>query len=200
MNENARLRKQASKQRSTEERQGKERGLHLLHTGHGKGKTSAAMNMVYRHLAHDFPAAVVQFIKATDEYPDGDRKMLLRLAELGFPIQVHTMGTGFSWNSTDPDADRKAAEQAFTQAVTYLQDEATWMVLLDEVHIAMKQGLLDEEVVLDAVRARNPATHVITTGRYAPESFLEAADLVTEMKLIKHHIKQKIPAQKGIEF
>ncbi|KAF0096067.1 MAG: ATP:corrinoid adenosyltransferase [Puniceicoccaceae bacterium 5H] len=181
-------------------RKGNERGLHLLHTGHGKGKTSAAMNMVYRHLVHEMPVAVVQFVKCTDEYPDGDRRMLLRLGESGFPVQVHTLGTGFSWNSTDEDADKAAARHAFEQAVGFLRDPEIKLVLLDEVHVAIYRGLIDEATVLEGLQQRHPETHVITTGRRAPESFIEAADLVTEMKLIKHHISQKIPAQKGIEF
>ena len=193
-------RKQQSKQRQNEIREGNERGLHLLHTGHGKGKTSAAMNMVYRHLSHDLPAVVVQFIKQTDEFPDGDRQMLMRLKALGMPVEVYTLGTGFSWNSKDADADKKAAEHAFETAVGFLKDNQTRLVLLDEVHIAIKLGYLTDSHVLDGVKSRDPMTHVITTGRYAPELLIEAADLVTEMKFVKHHMKQKIPAQAGIEF
>ena len=193
-------RKQASKQRLHEMREGNERGLYLLHTGNGKGKTSAAMNMVYRHLCHDLPVAVVQFVKCTDEFPDGDRRMLLRLKELGMPVEVHTLGTGFSWNATDIEASRKVAVEAFQTAVGYLKDETTRLVLLDEVHIAIKQNLIDLQTVLEGIAGRDPMTHVITTGRYAPDELIEAADLVTEMKLIKHHISKKIPAQPGIEF
>lgn len=193
-------RKQQAKAKSTEIRKGNEKGLYLLHTGHGKGKTSAAMNMVYRHLAHDLPVAVVQFVKQADEYPDGDRKMLLKLQELGFPIEIHTMGTGFSWNSTDENQDRLAAEAALEKAKTYLQGDDKKLVLMDEAHIAIYRGLLEAEAVLEAVQSRQPDTHAITTGRRAPELLIEAADLVTEMKLVKHPISQKIPAQIGIEF
>ncbi|MBN2235201.1 MAG: cob(I)yrinic acid a,c-diamide adenosyltransferase, partial [Opitutales bacterium] len=181
-------RKQSSKQRQNEIREGNERGLYILHTGHGKGKTSAAMNMVYRHLAHDLPVAVVQFVKATDEFPDGDRRMLLRLKELGMPVQVFTLGTGFSWNSTDPESDKRAAEHAFATACNFLRDGSTRLVLLDEIHIAINLGYLDADATLEGLSTRHPMTHVITTGRYAPESLIEAADLVTEMKLHKHHI------------
>jgi cob(I)alamin adenosyltransferase len=193
-------RKQASKQRLNKMREGNERGLYLLHTGNGKGKTSAAMNMVYRHLAHDLPVVVVQFVKCTDEFSDGDRGMLLRLKELGMPVDVHTLGTGFSWNATNIEASRLAAKKAFQTAVGYLKNDTTRLVLLDEVHIAIKQGLIDVQMVLEGITSRDPMTHVITTGRYAPEELIEAADLVTEMKLIKHHISKKIPAQPGIEF
>lgn len=180
--------------------EGNERGLFLLHTGNGKGKTSAAMNMVYRHLAHGLPAAVVQFVKCADEYPDGDRVMLARLAELGMPISIETLGTGFSWNSTDRNADIKAAEDAFARALKYLADDETRLVVLDEVHIAIGQGLIDTRTVLDGILLRDKHTHVVTTGRRAPEELIEAADLVTEMKLIKHPMTQKIPAQIGIEY
>ena len=193
-------RKQASKLRQNEMREGNERGLYLLHTGNGKGKTSAAMNMVYRHLSHDLPVAVVQFVKCTDEFPDGDRGMLLRLKKLGMPVNVHTLGTGFSWNVTDIEVSRRAAKRAFATAVEYLKDDTTRLVLLDEVHIAIRQELIDVQTVLEGITGRDPMTHVITSGRHAPEELIEAADLVTEMKLVKHHISQKIPAQPGIEF
>lgn len=193
-------RKQQAKAKSREIRKGNEKGLYLLHTGHGKGKTSAAMNMVYRHLIHDMPVAVVQFVKKAGEYPDGDRKMLMRLQELGFPIEIHTMGTGFSWNSTDEDQDRLAAEAALWKASEYLKSNDKKLVLLDEAHIAIYRGLLTAEAVLEAVQSRDVDTHAITTGRRAPDVLIEAADLVTEMKLVKHPISQKIPAQLGIEF
>lgn len=180
--------------------EGNERGLFLLHTGNGKGKTSAAMNMVYRHLAHGLPVAVVQFVKCVDEYPDGDRKMLTRLAELGMPVKIETLGTGFSWNRDDHDADVKVAEQAFATAMRYLQDDTTRLVVLDEIHIAIGQGLLETEVVLEGLLSRTKDTHVVTTGRRAPDELIEAADLVTEMKLIKHPMAKKIPAQLGIEY
>ena len=180
--------------------EGNERGLYLLHTGNGKGKTSAAMNMVYRHLIHGFPVAVVQFVKCADEYPDGDRAMLTRLGELGFPITIQTLGTGFSWNSTDQDADRKAAEHALANAAGFIKDDHTKLVLMDELHIAIKRGLIETGSALKIICNRPDYQHVITTGRHAPEALIDAADLVTEMKLVKHPMTQKIPAQKGIEY
>ncbi len=188
------------KERQREERKGNEKGLYLLHTGNGKGKTSAAMNMVYRHLAHDMPVAVVQFIKQADDFPDGDRKMLLKLKELGLPVNILTFGAGFSWNADDSELKKKAALDAFAKALAFLKDGSIKLVLLDEIHIAIKQGHIDAQDVLEGVAARAPMTHVITTGRHAPEILIEAADLVTEMKPIKHHVSQKIPAQIGIEF
>ncbi|MBN2069467.1 MAG: cob(I)yrinic acid a,c-diamide adenosyltransferase [Opitutales bacterium] len=181
-------------------REGNEKGLYLLHTGNGKGKTSAAMNMVYRHLAHDLPAAVVQFVKKDGDFDDGDRKMLRKLNELGFPVTIETLGAGFSWNTQDPDADRKAALLALKKAKVYLTDEKHRLVLLDELHIALRNGNLKLEEVIPVISERTPLKHVITTGRGAPEELIQLADLVTEMKLVKHHVSQKIPAQQGIEF
>jgi cob(I)alamin adenosyltransferase len=180
--------------------EGNEKGLHMVHTGNGKGKTSAAMNMVYRHLAHNMPAVVVQFVKCEDEYPDGDRRLLMKLSEQGFPVTILTMGTGFSWNSTDKNKDIEAAENAFKKAGEYLNDQTTSLVLLDEVHIAISLGYLDEGRVLEAIKNKPNFKHVVTTGRRAPESFIENADLVTEMKQIKHPMSKKIPAQIGIEY
>ncbi len=188
------------KERQREERKGNERGLYLLHTGNGKGKTSAAMNMVYRHLAHDMPVAVIQFIKQADDFPDGDRKMLLKLQKIGMPVEILTMGAGFSWKADDPELKKKAAQESFEKAMTFMSDTRINLVLLDEIHIAIKQEHIDAQTVLRGIEARAPMTHVITTGRHAPEILIEAADLVTEMKPIKHHVSQKIPAQIGIEF
>jgi len=193
-------RKQSAKARSHAMREGNERGLYLLHTGHGKGKTSAAMNMVYRHLAHGMRVAVVQFVKMAGDFPDGDRKMLLKLQEMGFPVEVHTLGKGFTWNSTDEDANKAAAAAALEKARWLMKDPEVKLVLMDEAHIAIHHGQMSAEEVLDAVKERDPGTHVITTGRRAPDLLIDAADLVTEMKLIKHPISQKIPAQYGIEY
>lgn len=178
----------------------KKKYLHLLHTGDGKGKTSAAMNMVYRHLSHGKKVAVVQFVKNTGEFPDGDRKMILALQKQGYPVNIHTMGTGFSWNSTDTSDDISAANEAFEQALEYMNDDVTRFVLLDEVHVAIHLGWLDESRVIEGIQGRQTRTHIVTTGRYAREAMIECADMVTEMTLVKHHFDQKIKAQPGIEF
>ncbi|GAB4357511.1 MAG: cob(I)yrinic acid a,c-diamide adenosyltransferase [Cyanophyceae cyanobacterium] len=190
----------AAKARSREARQGNEKGLYVLFTGLGKGKTSSAMNLVYRHLAHDRPVAVVQFVKNAEAYPDGDRLMLSKLQGLGLPVEVHTLGGGFTWETQNPQQDRKMALEAWNQAATYIADPAIALVVLDELHIALKNQQLDLDPVLAAIRDRPPHKHVASTGRYAPDALIELADLATEMTKLKHPITQGIPAQMGIEF
>jgi cob(I)alamin adenosyltransferase len=189
-----------AKDASHDRRRGKERGLYLLFTGLGKGKTSSAMNLVYRHLAHDLPVAVVQFVKNAYAYPDGDRLLLTKLKELGFPVEIHTLGAGFTWETQDPNLDRQATQHAWTVAQTYINDPAINLVVLDELHIALKHGQITIGDVLPAIQNRPYHCHVATTGRYAPPELIECADLVSEIKLVKHPITQGIPAQLGIEF
>lgn len=190
----------AAKDQSRANRQGNERGLYLLFTGLGKGKTSSAMNLVYRHLAHDLSVAVVQFVKNNEAFPDGDRLLLSRLQSAGFPVQIHTMGGGFTWETQDPERDRQMAATAWETATGYIQDPAISLVVLDELHIAIKNQQLAVETVLPSIQNRPHHCHVASTGRYAPQALIDAADLVTEMTRIKHPIAQGIPAQRGIEF
>ncbi len=192
--------KKAAKDKSHRDREGNEKGLYLLFTGLGKGKTSGAMNLVYRHLAHDLKVAVVQFVKNSEAYPDGDRLMLTKLKTLGMPVEIHTLGGGFTWETQDPAQDRAMAQAAWEMALQYIQDPDINLVVLDELHIALKNQQLDLNTVIEGIRDRPYLCHVATTGRYAPDDLLEMADLVTEMKKIKHPIQQGIPAQQGIEF
>jgi cob(I)alamin adenosyltransferase len=189
-----------AKDAAREARQGNERGLYILFTGLGKGKTSSAMNMVYRHLAHDLPVTVVQFVKNSEAYPDGDRLMLTKLGDRGFPITIYTLGGGFTWETQNPDQDRQMAEVAWNHALEAIANPDISLVVLDELHIALKKEQLTVEPILAAIQARPPHCHVISTGRHAPQPLIDAADLVTEMTRIKHPISQGIPAQKGIEF
>ncbi|USR91455.1 cob(I)yrinic acid a,c-diamide adenosyltransferase [Phormidium yuhuli AB48] len=199
--EQERLRKiKAAKDKSHEARQGQEKGLYVLFTGLGKGKTSSAMNLVYRHLAHDLPCAVVQFVKNSEAYPDGDRLLLTKLSQQGFPVRIHTLGGGFTWETQNPEQDRQMAAAAWEQALEYIQDPEISLVVLDELHIALKNKQLQVETVLAGIQSRPVLCHVATTGRYAPQELIEAADLVTEMTRVKHPISQGIPAQLGIEF
>lgn len=199
--ERERLQKiKAAKDKSREVRQGNEKGLYVLFTGLGKGKTSSAMNLIYRHLAHDRPCAVVQFVKNSEAYPDGDRIFLTKLAQQGFPVKIHTLGGGFTWETQNPEQDRQMAAAAWEQAIAYIQDPEISLVVLDELHIALKNHQLEVETVLEGIRNRPTLCHVASTGRYAPDALLEAADLVTEMTRVKHPISQGIPAQMGIEF
>ncbi|MEM6501545.1 MAG: cob(I)yrinic acid a,c-diamide adenosyltransferase [Cyanobacteria bacterium P01_C01_bin.89] len=188
------------KDKSHRDRAGNEKGLYVVFTGTGKGKTSGAMNLVYRHLAHDLKVAVVQFVKNSEAYPDGDRLMLTKLKSLGMPVKIHTLGGGFTWETQNPEEDRKMAIAAWEIAKDYIQDGDINLVVLDELHIALKNEQLDLKTVLADIQNRPNHCHVASTGRYAPQQLIEAADLVTEMKKIKHSIQQGVPAQKGIEF
>jgi cob(I)alamin adenosyltransferase len=190
----------AAKDRARETRAGNERGLYALFTGLGKGKTSSAMNLAYRHLAHDRPVAIVQFVKNPEAFPDGDRQLLQKLGDLGLPVQMHVLGGGFTWETQNPDQDRQMAAAAWEQAIALIQDPAIALVVLDELHIALKKGQLDLEPVIAGIQSRPSHCHVVSTGRYAPPELIDLADLVTEMTLIKHPIRQGIPAQVGIEF
>jgi len=190
----------AVKDKSRHDRQGNEKGLYAVFTGLGKGKTSGAMNLVYRHLAHDLRVAVVQFVKNSEAYPDGDRLMLTKLKSLGMSVEIHTLGGGFTWETQDPERDRKMAEEAWSVAEGYVQDSNINLVVLDELHIALKNKQLELSKVIDGLQNRPFLCHVASTGRYAPSELIDMADLVTEMKKIKHPIQQGIPAQLGIEF
>ena len=190
----------AVKDQSRRDRQGKEKGLYGVFTGLGKGKTSGAMNLVYRHLAHDLRVAVVQFVKNSEAYPDGDRLMLTKLKSLGMPVEIHTLGGGFTWETQDPERDRKMAGEAWSVAEGYIQDSNINLVVLDELHIALKNKQLELSKIIDGIQKRPFLCHVVSTGRYAPPELIEMADLVTEMKKIKHPIQQGVPAQLGIEF
>lgn len=199
--EQARLQKiKAAKDQARTSRQGNEKGLYLLFTGLGKGKTSSAMNLVYRHLAHDMRVAVVQFIKNDSAFPDGDRIMLEKLKSHGFPISIDTLGGGFTWETQDPDQDQRLAEQAWQTATKLITDPDISLVVLDELHIALKKARLDLAPVLSGIQARPAHCHVASTGRYAPQELIDLADLVTEMTRIKHPISAGIPAQIGIEY
>lgn len=190
----------SAKDKLHQEREGKEKGLYIVFTGLGKGKTSSAMNMVYRHLAHDRQVAVVQFVKNSGAYPDGDRLMLERLGDRGFPVTIETLGGGFTWETQNPDRDRLMAEAAWEKAISYINNPDISLVLLDELHIALKHEQLQVENILPVITNRPFYSHVISTGRYAPQALIDAADLVTEMNRIKHPISQGIPAQIGIEY
>ena len=174
-----------------------ERGLVIVHTGKGKGKSSAAFGMVFRAIAHDMPCAVVQFIKGGME--TGERTLITRhFADL---CQFHTMGEGFTWETQDKARDVEMAQAAWTKARELIRDPGIRLVLLDEINIALRYDYLDAGEVVAFLRAEKPPmTHVILTGRNAKEPLIEAADLVTEMELVKHPFRSGVKAQAGIEF
>ena len=173
-----------------------EKGLVIVTTGHGKGKTTAALGLVLRSLGQGEQVAVVQFIKGA--WQPGEALALQRFGE---QIRWHALGEGFTWETQDRDRDIALVEQAWEQGLIYLRDPSIHLVMLDEVNVAMKLGYLALDRVLDGVRERPEGTHVVLTGRGAPEGLIEAADLVTEMTLVRHPFREQgVKAQRGIEF
>ncbi|UZQ53137.1 cob(I)yrinic acid a,c-diamide adenosyltransferase [Trichothermofontia sichuanensis B231] len=179
------------------------KGLIIVHTGNGKGKTTAALGMVLRSLGHGFRVAVVQFIKGAWEPAEKAAFAPWTTAPNGTAPQLefHAMGEGFTWETQDRDRDRAMAQHAWEKAITFLHNPDFRTILLDEVNVALKHGYLSTDQVLAGLASKPPDTHVILTGRGAPTALIEQADLVTEMTLIKHPLReQKIKAQPGIEF
>ena len=174
-----------------------EKGLVIVHTGKGKGKSSAAFGMIFRCIAHGMPCAVVQFIKGGME--TGERDLIGRhFSDL---CQFHTMGEGFTWETQDRARDVAAAQAAWEKAKALIADPEIRMVLLDEINIALRYDYLDAAEVAAFLRDAKPAmTHVVLTGRNARDELIEAADLVTEMELVKHPFRSGVKAQAGVEF
>jgi cob(I)alamin adenosyltransferase len=174
-----------------------ERGLVIVHTGAGKGKSSAAFGMILRCVAHGMPCAVVQFIKGA--WSTGERDLLeSRFADL---CAFRAMGEGFTWETQDKARDIAAARAAWETAKDLIRDETRRMVVLDEINIALRYDYLDLAEVLAFLRdERPPMTHVVLTGRNAKPELIEAADLVTEMTLVKHPFRSGVKAQPGVEF
>ncbi len=173
-----------------------EKGLVLVFTGDGKGKTTAALGLVLRTLGHGEQVAVVQFIKGG--WQPGEAKAL----ELfGDALHWHALGEGFTWETQDRERDRALVQQAWERSCHYLADPDRKLVVLDEVNVALKLGYLAVEQVLEGLALRPELTHVVLTGRGAPPPLLERADLVTEMKLMRHPFREQgVKAQRGIEF
>jgi cob(I)alamin adenosyltransferase len=174
-----------------------EKGLIIVHTGAGKGKSSSGFGMILRCVAHGMPCAVVQFIKGA--WDTGERRLLTtHFADL---CQFHAMGEGFTWETQDKTRDIAAAKAGWEKAKDLIRDPNIRLVLLDEINIALRYGYLDEAEVLAFLAAEKPPlTHVVLTGRNAGEALIEAADLVTEMTLVKHPFRAGIKAQPGVEF
>lgn len=172
-----------------------ERGLLLVHTGNGKGKSSSAFGMAARALGHGMKVGVVQFIKGAAS--TGEEAFFRRFPD---EVRYHVMGEGFTWNTQDRQRDIAKAREAWAVARELLADENVGLVLLDELNIALKYGYLELAEVLDDIRRRPPRQHVVVTGRGAPAELIEAADTVTEMGLVKHAFQAGVKAQKGVEF
>lgn len=174
-----------------------EKGLIMVHTGAGKGKSSSGFGMILRCIAHGMPCAVVQFIKGT--WPTGERRILQdRFAE---ECRFFVSGEGFTWETQDRDRDIAAARHGWEIAKAQILDPDIQFVLLDEINIALRYDYLDiDEVVNFLLHDKPQMTHVCLTGRNAKPELIEAADLVTEMTLIKHPFRDGVKAQQGVEF
>ena len=171
------------------------RGLVLVHTGNGKGKSSSAFGTVARALGWGHRVGIVQFIKGT--WKTGEKQFFARFPDL---LSWHVMGEGFTWETQDRERDVAAATAALGRAVELMGDGEHDLVVLDEIHIALRYDYLDAGAVVDAIGARDARTSVITTGRDAPDALIEAADTVTEMRQIRHAFERGIRARKGIDF
>lgn len=174
-----------------------EKGLIIVNTGNGKGKTTAALGMVLRSLGHGYKVAIIQFIKGAWE-PAEKRVFSIWQDDL---LEFHALGEGFTWETQDRDRDIEKAIAAWDKALEYIRNPNYKLVLLDEINIALKLGYLQVEDILTGLEQKPPYTHVILTGRGAPLALIERADLVTEMTLVKHPFRdQGIKAQPGIEY
>lgn len=186
---------QTEQNKKISEAQDPGRGLILVHTGDGKGKSSSAFGVIARALGWGHKVGVVQFIKG--KWVTGERQFFAK-----FPDQLdwHTMGDGFTWNTQDKERDIEAAQAAFARAIEMMQSDKYELIVLDEINIALRYEYLNIENVIDGLKSRSNKTSVILTGRDAKPDLCEYADLVSEMREIKHPFKAGIKAQRGIDF
>jgi cob(I)alamin adenosyltransferase len=173
----------------------REKGLIVVFTGSGKGKSTAAFGMLLRALQHGMRAAVVQYVKGAIATAETDA-----FARFGEQIEWHRMGEGFHWITQDPELDRRAAERAWQLTQELMSRPELGMIVLDELVVSLRLKQLDEQSVIAALQQKREDLHVVLTGRGATDELIAVADLVTEMKLIKHPYKAGVRAQAGIEF
>jgi cob(I)alamin adenosyltransferase len=172
-----------------------ERGLLIVHTGKGKGKSTAAMGLAMRSMGHGLRVGIVQFVKGAWE--TGERDILDKFPDL---VTIKAMGEGFTWDTQDRQRDIAAAEQAWAMVQEMMADESYYMVIADELNIVLRYDYLNAGAVIEALKAKRPGLHVVVTGRNAKDELIEAADLVTEMTQIKHPFRDGVKAQIGVEF
>jgi len=172
-----------------------EKGLLIVHTGAGKGKSTAAFGLALRMLGRGHRVGVVQFIKGAWHTAERDA-----LSIFGEQVSWHTMGEGFTWETQDLKRDVAACERAWAKSIELMADPTFGLVILDELNIALRYEYLDLATVITDLRGRRPGLHVVVTGRNAKPDLIAAADLVTEMSLVKHHFAVGVKAQPGIEF
>jgi cob(I)alamin adenosyltransferase len=198
-NDDARWAEKKRKQKAARDkilaRKTKEKGLLMVHTGKGKGKTTAAMGLVMRALGHGQRVGIVQFVKG--KWETGERVVLEKFAGR---VTIAVMGEGFSWDSQDRQRDIAAAKAAWARAQEMIADPAYDLIVLDELNIVLRYGHLPVADVVAGLTARRPDLHVIVTGRNAKPELIEAADMVTDMTMVKHHFRDDVKAQAGIEF
>ncbi len=173
-----------------------EKGLVIVHTGKGKGKSTAAFGMVFRSIGHGFKVGIVQFVKG--KWGTGERTVLEKFPD---QVTIKAMGEGFTWETADRQRDIAAARGAWEMAKELILDESYKMVLLDELNIVLRYDYLDIAEVVDFLTTQKPRdTHVIITGRNAKDELIEIADLVTDMTMVKHPFRDGVKAQAGVEF
>ena len=172
-----------------------EKGLLIVHTGTGKGKTTAAFGLALRMIGRGKRVGIVQFVKGAWHTAERDA-----LERFGDQVAWYSMGEGFTWETQDLERDIAAAKRAWAKAVELMDDPSFSLVILDELNIALRYDYLPFEEVVATLKARRPDPHVIVTGRNAKPALIEAADLVTDMTLVKHHFAAGVKAQAGIEF
>jgi cob(I)alamin adenosyltransferase len=172
-----------------------EKGLLIVHTGKGKGKSTAAFGLLLRAIGRGFQCGVVQFGKGA--WQTGERSAIERF---GDQVRWHTLGEGFTWETQDRARDVAAAERAWARATELMEDPSIRLLILDELNISLRYEHIDLGKVLAAFASRRPDLHIVVTGRNAKPELIEAADLVTEMVAVKHHFAAGVKAQQGIEF
>ena len=187
-------RKEVQTQRLKERK--KEKGLIIITTGEGKGKTTAALGMGIRTLGHNHKVAIIQFIKGGWEPGES-----LALKIYGDSLKFHACGEGFTWETQDRNKDKALVKSSWSKALSYLKDINYKLIILDEIIVAIKLGYIEEDEIIKGINLRPELTHVVLTGRGASKKLIDSADLVTEMKLIHHPFREQgIKAQEGIEY
>jgi len=171
------------------------RGLVIVHTGKGKGKSTAAWGMAMRTLGYGRRVGIVQFVKG--KWDTGERGVF---EKFGDQCVIEAHGEGFSWESQDLERDKAAAARAWDAAKRLMADESISLLILDEINIALRYGQIDAATVVEGLKTKRPELHVVLTGRNALDEVIDIADLVTEMTLVKHPFRAGIKAQEGIEF
>jgi cob(I)alamin adenosyltransferase len=174
-----------------------EKGLLMVHTGPGKGKTTAAMGMAMRIIGHGGRVGIIQFIKGSGTWDTAERRVLECFGE---QVDFRIMGEGFTWETQNRERDKETCAEAWGVAKDWIKNHDFDMVILDELNIALRNEYLDIQDVLDTVTNRHPEQHIVITGRNAKPELMDVADLVTEMTMIKHPMRAGVKAQAGIEF